>query len=447
MPDWTMLKECKLFDCLSEKGKEAFLPPGIFYWLGRAKKEATINATIGSAYGPASEIGLPGDAHTVFYLPGLMQFFSELSPAEIFPYAPILGAPDFRSTWRNWILEKLKPAGRNLDALLTSPVAAPGVTGALAIVGELFLTPGESVILPDRYWENYDNVLCANVGSRITTYPFYDGEDFNIPALRSAVDESLASQGKAVVVLNFPNNPTGFSPSVATAQKIAATLEDAAVTSGKWVVAIADDAYEGYVYTDDCLQYSIFAELAGKRNVLAVKLDGVSKELLFYGARLACITFGVPESCASKKDLLAKELEEKVGAVIRASISNCNHPVQQLVRRSLESKMGLLLAERQKVIDVLRRRWEVYNREMEKADRSILHPLASNSGFFSSVDLVSAKANDVADLLMKEFKVGVVPSEAGGKHSLRIAFCSVEERDIPRLVTSVFEAAKRLSRK
>jgi aspartate/methionine/tyrosine aminotransferase len=437
MPEWTTLKECKLF---------AFLPPGIFYWLGRAKKEATINATIGSAYGACAEIGVPGEGHTTFYLPGLMQFFNELSPNEIFPYAPILGVPEFRAAWRAYILEKLKPSGKHLDALISNPAVAPGVTGALAIVSELFLSPSETAILPDRYWENYDNVICSNVGARITTFPFYDGGDFNVAAMKAAVDESLASQGKAVVVLNFPNNPTGFSPCVATAERIAIALEESAVESGKWVIVLCDDAYEGFVYDKSCLRYSVFAEVAGRRNILAVKLDGISKEFLFYGGRIACITFGVPETCAAKRDLLAKELEEKVGAVIRSSISNCSHPVQQIIRRAIAGKMGVLLAERQRVIEVMRRRWEVYNGEMAKADQKYLKPLPSNSGFFSSVDLVSAKATEVADLLMREYKVGVVPSESAGQNSLRIAFCSVSETDIPKLVYSVMDATMKLSK-
>ncbi len=446
MPEWTALKDAKLFEALSEKGKAAFLPPGIFYWAGRAKAEAEINATIGSAFGPCLEIGVEGAGQTVFYMPGLMRYFEELKPAEVFTYAPIQGVPEFRAAWRKWILEKLKLSGRSLDPLMTDPIVAPGVTGALAIVAELFLSPGEACVLPDRYWENYDNVLCSNVGARIVTYPFYDDGDFNVAAMKVAVEESLSSQGKAVVVLNFPNNPTGFMPSVATAKRIAAALEEAAVEAKKWVVVLCDDAYEGFTYTDDCLQYSVFAEIAGKRNVLAVKLDGISKEFLWYGGRVGCITFGVPENMAAKKDLLGKELVEKVGAVIRSSISNCNHPTQEIVRRALSGQMGQLLAERKRVIDVLRRRWEAYNREMAKADGQFVKPLASNSGFFSLVDLPTAKATEVADLLMKEYRIGVVPSESGGQNSLRIAFCSVQEKDIPRLCQSVIEAAKRLSK-
>jgi len=446
MPEWTALKEAGLFNSLSEKGKAAFLPPGIFYWLGRAKKEAEINATIGSAFGPLSEIGVEGKGQTVFYLPGLEEYFQNLTPAEIFTYAPIQGVPDFRAAWRTWILEKLKASGKNLDGLLTVPAVAPGVTGAMAIVGELFLSPGEAVVLPDRYWENYENVFCANIGARIVTYPFYEGSNFNVAAMKAAVEESLRSQGKAVVVLNFPNNPTGFTPSVAMAKKISAALEEAATKSKKWVIALCDDAYEGFIYDDNCLKYSIFAELAGRRNVLAVKLDGISKEFLWYGGRVACITFGVPETLAAKKDLIAKELDEKVGSVIRASISNCNHPTQEIIRRALQGKMGGLLAQRQRVMDVLGRRWEAYNKEMAKADPKYLTPLPANSGFFSSVDLVSARATEVADLLMKEYKVGVVPSESAGQNSLRIAFCSVVEKDMARLVQAVFEATKRMSK-
>ncbi len=445
MPEWTALKECGIFDCLSQTGKAAFLPPGIFHWAGRGKSEAEINATIGSAFGPVSEIGVKGEGSTVFYLPTLAKEFANLPPSGLFSYAPILGSADFRSAWREWILEKLKPSGNGLDALMTTPAVAPGVTGALAIVTEMFLSPGEAIILPDRYWENYDNVIVSNVGARIVTYPFYGDDDFNVEALKEAVEESLSSQGKAVVLLNFPNNPTGFTPSVATARRIAAAVEEAAVEADKWAIVICDDAYEGFYYDGDCLQYSLFAELAGRRRTLAVKLDGVSKEFLWYGARIGCITFAVPEPLAAKRDLIGKELEGKLSAFIRGSVSNCNHPVQSVIAAGLREKLGALLAERQRVIDVLKARWEVYNREMQKAEASVLRPLASNSGFFALVDLVSAKAEEVADVLVTKYKVAVVPNTSAGQNSLRIAFCGVSEKDIPRLVESVIAAAKEKS--
>lgn len=444
MPEWTALKESGLFDLLSEGGREQFLPPGIFHWSGRAKKEADINATIGSAFGAASEIGEEG-GNTVFYLPTLAAALPGLKPDQVFSYAPILGVGAFRDAWRSWILEKVKPSGRDIEALISTPAVTSGITGAITTVAGLFLSPGESIILPDRYWGNYNNVLIRNIGARITTFPFYDGDDFNVAGLKAAVDESLSSQGKAIVLLNFPNNPTGFSPPVATAQRIATALEESALESGKWVIAMCDDAYEGFTYTLDCMQYSIFAEIAGRRNVLAVKLDGLSKEFLWYGARVGCITFAVPETMAAKKDLVTGELEEKVAAAIRSSISNCNHPVQEIIAHGIRDRLGALLAERQRVVDVLARRWETYNREMEKADPALLRPLVSNSGFFALVDLVSARAEEVADLLMTRYRVGVVPISAGGKQSLRIAFCSVPEGDIPKLVDSVFQAAAQAS--
>ncbi len=446
MPEWNALNDCGLFDALSERGKAAYLPPGIFHWLGRAKKEAEINATIGSAFGPGDEIGVEGAASAVFYLPSLAGYFQGVKPGEVFSYAPILGVPAFRQAWRAWILEKLKPSGRDIDALISKPAVAPGITGALAVTAGLFVSPGEAVILPDRYWGNYNNVLVANVGARITTFPFYDGQDFNVQAMKAAVDESLSSQGKAVVLLNFPNNPTGFMPSAATAARIAAALATSAAESGKWVIALSDDAYEGFTYARESLQYSVFAELVGKRGVLAVKLDGISKEFLFYGGRIGCITYGVPEALAAKRDLIAGELEEKTGAFLRSSVSNCNHPVQEIIARAIREKLGTLLTERLRVTNVLKRRWEIYREEMSKtADPAILKPLPSNSGFFALVDLVSAKADDVADLLMTQYKVGVVPITSGGRNSLRIAFCGVSENDIPRVVESVCSAAGQLS--
>ncbi len=67
------------------------------------------------------------------------------------------------------------------------------------------------------------------------------------------------------------------------------------------------------------------------------------------------------------------------------------------------------------------------------------------AAFFALVDLVKADAEEVADLLVTKYKIAVVPSTSGGQNSLRIAFCSVSEKDIPRLVESVLAAVKEKS--
>jgi len=49
--EFEVIKKTPLYNALSEQGKRIYLPQGIFHWSGRAKKEAEIMGTIGSAFG------------------------------------------------------------------------------------------------------------------------------------------------------------------------------------------------------------------------------------------------------------------------------------------------------------------------------------------------------------------------------------------------------------
>jgi aspartate/tyrosine/aromatic aminotransferase len=138
---------------LSAFGNRIFLPQGIFYWSGRAKKEASINATIGTAKAKKGEIyGDNDETFITCHLPSVKKYFPELSSEDIFPYAPIPGHPGFRAAWMKYLLYK---AGDRADAIqdnLTLPIAACGITGALHIVLKMFADVDEPVVCPEKRW-------------------------------------------------------------------------------------------------------------------------------------------------------------------------------------------------------------------------------------------------------------------------------------------------------
>ncbi|MBJ8193091.1 aminotransferase class I/II-fold pyridoxal phosphate-dependent enzyme, partial [Bacillus cereus] len=83
--------------------------------------------------------------------------------------------------------------------------------------------------------------------------------------------------GKAIVVLNFPNNPTGYTPGVEEGKAIVAAIQEAA-EAGINVVVVTDDAYFG-LFFEDSLHESLFGQLAGLHpRILPVKIDGATKE-------------------------------------------------------------------------------------------------------------------------------------------------------------------------
>jgi len=444
--EFDALSKSGIANLLSSLGRTIFLPQGIFYWTGRAKKEAEINATIGSACGPESDIVDGGsDASVTYYLPSLQASFGGMTPAETFPYAPILGLPELRQSWRDWILRKLPDARDTLDACMTLPAVTPGITGGLHVVAKLFVDPGEVVVSPDRLWGNYRNIVEKNIGGRIETFPFFADGAFNIQGMKRKLIATLADQSKALLMLNFPNNPVGYNPPKSRVPAIVEALVEVVEETSKSIVVLVDDAYEGYVYDDDALQTSMFGDLCDVHpGILPIKLDGVSKEFLFYGARVGMLTVGLPSQLDVDRPTLAAEIDNKLSGVIRSTVSNCARPVQTAIVKALADP-ETASAERQKVVEILGRRARLLRDELAKLDVPQLKPLPFNAGFFGFCDIDGISANAVADRLMTEYKTGVVPTESGAVNGIRLAFCSVPEEQIPTLAANVAAAVRDLA--
>lgn len=104
--EFATLKKTPLYDAFSDLGKRIFLPEGIFYWSARAKKEADIDGTIGSAFGFEKDF-IDGGSNEWLpcYLKDIKNY-SKLSVKEIVPYAPIGGIANIREIWKKWIVTK-----------------------------------------------------------------------------------------------------------------------------------------------------------------------------------------------------------------------------------------------------------------------------------------------------------------------------------------------------
>ena len=131
------------------------------------------------------------------------------------------------------------------------------------------------------------------LGGRVETFPSFDGQGFNVPAHARA--RLLAGPAKLIVLLNFPNNPTGYMPTPAEVAAHRVAVLEAPAKAGKKLVVICDDAYFGLFYHigGASMTESLFGALTNLHpNMLAVKLDGATKELFVWGLRCGFITFG-----------------------------------------------------------------------------------------------------------------------------------------------------------
>jgi aspartate/methionine/tyrosine aminotransferase len=433
---------------LSDRGRAASMPEGIRVWGERAARAGALDATMGVITAPASLLGGAGDAYGIAALPRIRAAFSDWPPIEVFPYAPVSGTPAFRSGWRRWI--GMKAAGDfstpgPLEERLTLPIATAGVSGALAAVGHLVLDPGDPVLVPDRRWDGYDTTFGMVSGARVVPVRLLLGAEWDLGAWREALAGVARERGRAVCVVNFPHNPTGYVPSEEESEAFAGIVAGVAEETGARVVVVCDDAYEGYVYADRP-RGSIFYRLVDRHpRILPIKCDGITKELLFWGGRLGAATtaFHLDAGPGARADAEA-EWESRVSALVRGMISSASTPVQTLVARLLEDPAAVI-AERAPLVASLVERHAVMTRALDSdAARGAFRPDPFHGGLFALLNLTRGDAVEAARALLSGPRIGVVPfgARGGDVNALRITYATVPADRIEGLVAAAAEAAR-----
>jgi len=385
---------------LSVRGQRAFFPSRGILGQSAEAKDAAINATIGTAF---EEDGSP---LCLECLEDLIKL-----PSTAYLYAPSFGLPGLRDAWRDMLLAKNPTlAGKSFSL----PVVTHALTHGLSIAGYLFADPGETLILPDPYWDNYELLFEEAYGGTLSTFPMFAGDHFNVDGMERLL---LAPGEKKVVILNFPNNPTGYTATEDDAAAIRAALLRA-VEAGKRVVVILDDAYFGLVYEAGVSKESLFTDLCDLHpNLLAVKLDGPTKEDYVWGIRVGFMTFG----CKGATPAQYKALEAKAAGAVRGSISSVTNIGQCLLLNAYRNPA--YAAQKQEKYNTLKRRYErikaIFAAHPEYAQSFV--PMPFNSGYFMCVKPLGVDAEAVRKHLLATRSTGVIVLMG----LIRIAFSSV----------------------
>ncbi len=410
---------------LSNLGKRMYFPKGIISQSAEAKEKAKrFNATIGMSYVRGEPMILDAIREN---LPGL-------STVEAVAYAPTAGLPALRKRWREEMRRKNPSLG---DTPISLPVVVPGLTAGISVLSDLFLDPEDVVVLPEMFWPNYRLILEERKGARIVTYPTFTPEGgFNLEGFEKTLASEGKAKGKVATVLNFPNNPSGYSPTTREADAFTAALERVAA-AGIDILVILDDAYFGLQYEEGSLKESMFARLAARNpRILAAKVDGQTKEDYVWGFRAGFITLGSPGMREEQYDALVRKLM----GLVRSSVSSSPAPTQHILLKVLGSpgyedqkaKYRAILAERY-------RRVREFIRKTPAP--SCIKALPFNSGYFMSFECSGISAEDLRKKLLDEKGIGVISMQ---DKWLRVAFSSVEAEDVDALYSEIYAAAKAL---
>lgn len=421
-----VLNKCTIGQCFSDYGKRMYFPKGIVAQSAAAKVKATNhNATVGQAFLNKQPL----------YLNTIYDCFDaeKIDPVDIFTYAPGGGLPELRDLWLADMLKK----NPSLKGVKTSrPIVTAGLTHGISILMRMFLDEGEKLLLPDLFWDNYDLIALENVNAGIATFPLYDetGLHFNVEGFEKAIEEYEGN--KVVTLLNFPNNPTGYTPTNDEMLQIRDALVRQA-DKGKKIVVISDDAYFGLFYEENTSTESLFALLADcHENILAIKGDAATKEAMVWGFRIGFITY----ACKGMSDEMYSSFEKKIMGSIRCSVSNCTKPGQSLLVKALKDEKSFELDKNAAKNEMEKRYLLIKSILDEKKDISYIKPLAFNSGYFLSFKC-KGSVDELRVLLLEKYGVGVINIM---DKVLRVAYCSVDSDKLTDLFNIIYKAAGEL---
>lgn len=411
-------------ELLSDVGTRLYFPKGIIAQSAEAKKLGkTANGTIGTTVVEGKPI----------MLPSIKKYVPDLTSSELVGYAPTAGNPDLRAMWKESIIRK-NPLLK--DKKFSLPVVVPGLTAGISYLADLFLDETKPLVAADPSWDNYVLIAEARRNAKFVQFKMFKDGKFNIEGLKETMQKQ-AESGSVRILLNFPQNPSGYSPTSGEAKQLVSIVKEIAEKGAK-VMVWCDDAYFGLNYEDNIEKQSLFAYLCDlHENVLAAKIDGPTKEDFAWGFRTGFITFG----CKELSDAQYEALVKKLMAAIRSSVSCAATPSQSLILKAASD--GKLEEEKAEFRKILERRYKLVRDFVSTHESKFIKPLPFNSGYFMSFDTMSIDAEKLRQKLLNDRGIGTISIDV---KTLRVAFSSLDEEKINIVYQAIYDIADELGK-
>jgi aromatic-amino-acid transaminase len=377
----------------------------------RQKGESIVNATVGA---------LLDDDGKLAILPTAARVVHDVPAVEWATYAPIAGTPDFLRA----VIDDLLGGEPELKRTAVA-VATPGGSGALRHAIGNFLEPGQAMLTTSWFWGPYQT-LCDESDRTLETFETFQADGgLDVGALDAALGRQLTTQKRALLFLNDPcHNPTGYSMTDdewrAVVERIAARAADGPVT------LLVDCAYFLYGARDPrAFLRHLRPLVAAEPRVNVLFAWSASKSFTHYGLRVGALVACVGDEAERGA------IEAALSYSSRGTWSNCNRGGLSAITRLLaDPELARACGtERDGFKALLGARVDAFNRHAH--ERGLRFP-RYEGGFF--VTVFDDRPREKAEA-MRAKGVYVVPQvRKGGGGALRVALCSVAERDVARLV-------------
>jgi aspartate aminotransferase len=275
------------------------------------------------------------------------------------------------------------------------------------------LDPGDEVILPTPHWVTYPQTIkLAGAKAKIVQTKPENGHKITPDQLKDAINEKTA-----MLLLNSPNNPGGFTYTKDELSALAKVLE------GTDVMVLSDEIYEKLVYGDT--EFVSFAALSDDACKRTITINGFSKAFAMTGWRLG-FTAGPVDIIKAMGRLQSHMTQNAVAFVQQAGIAAYKD------------------AASAKCVEDMRAQFEKRGRHMAKRLNEIkgikcpeptgafyCFPDVSEHFGRTIGDTKIEGSMDFANSLLEQANVALVPGEPFGcDNNVRLSFaCSMEQID------------------
>lgn len=328
-------------------------------------------------------------------------------------YNGAMGLPALRER----IARKLKEEN-GITCTADNIIMAPGGKFAIYETVRALVTPGkgDEVMVLNPAWVSYGPIVTASGAVPVDVALRFDN---NYKITADVLEQHVSEKTRAVIV-NYPNNPTGCILSKEEAE----VLADFAIKHN--LLLIADEIYERIVY-DGAKSVSLAAipRIADR----VITINGFSKSTAMTGWRLGYVCAPLP--------------------IIRMISLLSQHAISCLSEFSMEAALEALDCEQdiKAMTESYLHRRNFFVDGLNAIPGVTCHMPQGAFYAWAKVDLDGKNSFEIADYLLDEAHVAVVPGDSyglGGDCCIRMSFATAEE-DLRKALSRMDAAIRKIN--